>query len=142
MKACFVSSFARAALVAAAAFVAVDASAVTGELLSRGMFNQEDPDLVTDPEILAGLRPGSSALAVTKGSFVKCTIPDKLRDAPGRPYTFVIKFKTQIENDWLPLVNMPASNTLAPIIGGCHRNGLGFFTGKLRNLRISHETEL
>ena len=39
-------------------------------------------------------------------------------------------------------VNMPASNTLAPIIGGCHRNGLGFFTGKLRNLRISHETEL
>ena len=35
-------------------------------------------------------------------------------------------------------VKMPASNTLAPILGGCHRNGLGFFKGKMRNLRVSH----
>lgn len=38
-------------------------------------------------------------------------------------------------------VSMPASNTLAPILGGCHRDGLGFFRGRLRNLRISHGTE-
>ena len=35
-------------------------------------------------------------------------------------------------------VQMPAANTLAPILGGCHRNGLGFLKGRLRNLRISH----
>jgi hypothetical protein len=36
-------------------------------------------------------------------------------------------------------IAMPASNTLAPILGGCHRDGLGFFKGKLRNLHISHK---
>ena len=39
------------------------------------------------------------------------------------------------------LVNMPAANTLAPILGGCHRDGLGFFKGRLRNLRVSHAAE-
>ena len=110
MKTCFVSSFARAALVAAAAFVAVDASAVTGELLSRSEFNDDDPYHVTDPEILVGLPPGSLALSVVKGGYVPFHIPNELLDAPGHPYTLVLKFKTQIENDWLPLVNMPASN--------------------------------
>ena len=38
-------------------------------------------------------------------------------------------------------VNMPAANTLAPILGGCQRDGLGFFKGRLRNLRISHATQ-
>lgn len=38
-------------------------------------------------------------------------------------------------------VSMPAANTLAPILGGCHRDGLGFFRGKLRNLRVSHVAE-
>ena len=39
-------------------------------------------------------------------------------------------------------VVMPASNTLAPILGGCHRDGLGFFIGKLRGLRITHAAPL
>lgn len=39
-------------------------------------------------------------------------------------------------------VAMPASNTLAPILGGCRRDGLGFFTGKLRGLRITHAAPL
>ena len=38
-------------------------------------------------------------------------------------------------------ISMPAANTLAPIIGGCRRNGLGFFRGRLRNLRISHAAQ-
>ena len=38
-------------------------------------------------------------------------------------------------------VSMPAANTLAPILGGCQRDGLGFFKGRLRNLRISHATQ-
>ena len=36
-------------------------------------------------------------------------------------------------------VCMPASNTLSPILGGCHRDGLGFFKGRIRNLHVSHE---
>ena len=35
-------------------------------------------------------------------------------------------------------ISMPASNTLAPILGGCRRDGLGFFKGRIRNLRVSH----
>jgi hypothetical protein len=35
-------------------------------------------------------------------------------------------------------ITMPAANTLAPILGGYHRDGLGFFKGKIRNLRVSH----
>ena len=35
-------------------------------------------------------------------------------------------------------VSMPAANTLAPILGGYNRDGLGFFKGRIRNLRVSH----
>jgi hypothetical protein len=35
-------------------------------------------------------------------------------------------------------VSMPAANTLAPILGGCRRDGLGFFKGRIRNLRVLH----
>ena len=38
-------------------------------------------------------------------------------------------------------ISMPASNTLAPILGGSHMDGLGFFKGRLRNLRISHSAQ-
>ena len=38
-------------------------------------------------------------------------------------------------------IAMPAANTLPPILGGCHRDGLGFFRGRLRNLRVSHAAE-
>ena len=34
-----------------------------------------------------------------------------------------------------------AGTELAPILGGCHRDGLGFFKGRLRNLRVSHAAE-
>ena len=35
-----------------------------------------------------------------------------------------------------------AGTELAPILGGCHRDGgLGFFKGRLRNLRVSHAVE-
>ena len=37
-------------------------------------------------------------------------------------------------------ISMPASNTLAPILGGSHMDGLGFFKGRLRNLRISQQS--
>ena len=38
-------------------------------------------------------------------------------------------------------VNMPAYNTLAPILGGYCRDDLGFFKGRIRNLRVSHMAE-
>jgi len=53
--------------------------------------------------------------------------------------------KIEVSMDGRPVlsfpVNMPAMNTLSPILGGVHRDGLGFFRGRLRSLRVSHAAE-
>ena len=97
-----------AALVAMAAF-APAVRAADGDLLQR--YELDIPEYtVTDPNILAGLPAGATAIVVPKGVNLPATIPSDLLDRPGHPYTLAMKIKTRVTNDWVCLLNMPSSN--------------------------------
>lgn len=99
----FLAAFAAAAMSAAAV------RASEGDLLRRYVMDVPGYT-VTDTTILAGLPDGVTAIAIPQGVSVPITIPDELLDRPGHPYTLVMKIKTRIENGWVSLLNMPASN--------------------------------
>jgi hypothetical protein len=99
----FLAAFAAAVLSAPAV------RAAEGDLLRRYEMAL-DGYTVTDTGILAGLPDGVTAIAIPQGVSVPITIPEELLDRPGHPYTLVMKIKTRIENGWVSLLNMPASN--------------------------------
>ena len=81
----------------------------TGEMLLR--YNIYSASFrVTDPEILAGLPNGATVVSVPQGYYFALEIPEKLKDAPGHPYTLVLKIKVTSSDGWVSLVNMPDSN--------------------------------
>ncbi|MBP5227125.1 MAG: hypothetical protein J6336_07045 [Kiritimatiellae bacterium] len=81
----------------------------TGEMLSRYSIYSAS-FLVKDPEILAGLPNGATVVSVPQGYYFALEIPEKLKDAPGHPYTLVLKIKVTSSDGWVSLVNMPDSN--------------------------------
>ena len=94
---------------AAVALFTLSAHAATGDLIARYDLNVEGY-VVTDPDIFAGLQPYSTAISIPKGVSMGLSIPNVLKDRPGHPYTLVLKIKTQIEDGWVCLANMPETN--------------------------------
>ena len=100
-----------AAIAAAVMAAAIPAWASTGDMVLRLDVAQiAGFDCVTNEDVLAGLTPGASAIMIPMGRFVSVSIPQVLKDAPGHPYTLVMKIKTQISEGWVSLLNMPDSN--------------------------------
>ena len=99
------------AALAALLLAAPPARATTGELLTRFGLDDATQYAVTDAAILDGLPAGATAIRVPKGVSVDLAIPPQLKDAPGHPYTLVLKIKiTDASSGWVCLANMPDSN--------------------------------
>ena len=101
----------RAIILAALLLAVPPARATTGELLTRFGLDDAPQYVVTDAAILDGLPAGATAIRVPKGVSVDLAIPQQLKDAPGHPYTLVLKIKiTDASSGWVCLANMPDSN--------------------------------
>ena len=99
------------AFAAAAMTAAIPAQADTGDMILRlDLAQTAGFDCVTNGDVLAGLPPGASAIMIPLGRYVSVPIPQVLKDAPGHPYTLVMKIKTRISDGWVSLLNMPDSN--------------------------------
>ncbi|MCR5839658.1 MAG: DUF1565 domain-containing protein, partial [Kiritimatiellae bacterium] len=87
------------------------AQADTGDMILRlDLAQTAGFDCVTNEDVLAGLPPGASAIMIPMGRYASVPIPQVLKDAPGHPYTLVMKIKTRISDGWVSLLNMPDSN--------------------------------
>ena len=98
------------AFAAAAMTAAIPAQADTGDMILRlDLAQTAGFDCVTNGDVLAGLPPGASAIMIPLGRYVSVPIPQVLKDAPGHPYTLVMKIKTRISDGWVSLHTLISS---------------------------------